>query len=63
MYIALKVLQMELETTHNEIVEETDEVLSSIKTTPLSLKKSPKSLDFGIIMKLVFVHNFYYVNF
>jgi len=53
-YIALKRLQSELEVPTNETVEESDEVLSSTKlsTTP-SLKKSPKSSDFGISVKLV----------
>lgn len=58
--IALKILQTELETNNNELVEESDEVLSSIKTTPLSLKKSPKSSDFGIIIFVfIFKRNFH----
>ncbi|XP_025411303.1 uncharacterized protein LOC112684163 [Sipha flava] len=45
---ALKRLQTELEITTNEgvVVEESDEILSSNKTTSPSLKKSPKSSDF-----------------
>lgn len=52
-YIALKRLQSELEIPSNETVEEPDEVLSSTKTTTPSLKKSPKSSDFGMSIKLV----------
>lgn len=51
--VALKRLQSELEITNNETVEESDEVLSSTKTTTPSLKKSPKSSDFG--MNVIFV--------
>jgi len=52
-YIALKRLQSELEIPSNETVEESDEVLSSTKTASPSLKKSPKSSDFGMSVKLV----------
>lgn len=47
--VAIKRLQAELETEtiNNVIVEESDEVISSTKTTSPSLKKSPKSSDFG----------------
>lgn len=44
---ALKRLQAELEIINNEPLEESEEVLSSAKTTSPSLKKSPKSSDFG----------------
>lgn len=55
MYTALKRLQSELEIPSNETVEESaDEVLSSTKTTSPSLKKSPKSSDFGMSIKLVY---------
>lgn len=51
--IALKRLQTELETTNNnEVVEDTEEVISSTKTTSPSLKKSPKSSDFGKYVKM-----------
>ncbi|VVC31684.1 Hypothetical protein CINCED_3A011728 [Cinara cedri] len=45
---AIKRLQAELETEtgNNVTIEESDEVLSSTKTTSPSLKKSPKSSDF-----------------
>jgi len=46
--VALKRVQAELEiTNNNETIEDTEEVISSTKTTSPSLKKSPKTSDFG----------------
>lgn len=62
--VALKRLQTELEITTNDtvIIEESDEILSSNKTTSPSLKKSPKSSDFGMkvyVNLMVFQPNLY----
>jgi len=52
--IALKRLQAELETTNIKTVDESDEILSTTKTTTPSLKKSPKSSDFGMNIIIIF---------
>jgi len=57
--IALKRLQAELETTNIETVEESDEILSSTKTTTPSLKKSPKSSDFGINVISIIIYGIF----
>lgn len=62
--VALKRLQAELEPINNEPVEELDEVLSSAKTTTPSLKKSPKSSDFGMnVTTFTILPNFHLTNF
>lgn len=65
-FIALKRLQSELETTNDKIVEpveEVEEILSSTKTTSPSLKKSPKSSDFGKSIRLFFFFYLHLTNF
>lgn len=46
--------ELETETVTNVMIEESDEVVSSIKTTSPSLKKSPKSSDFGMSVTFVY---------
>lgn len=55
--LALKRLQAELETTNIKTVEESDEVVSTTKTTTPSLKKSPKSSDFGMNVIIIIFLN------